>query len=160
ASRLQARYRRLRDAIGTGEIGLHCAIGKALKGFCALMRGECRGATETHATGLGALATVACTGEDQLALEFGQPGKNSYHQAAMPAGRISPGVMQRLKACATLGDVIEDIEQVLGRACQAVEPGDDQHIPCVEALEHLSKLRSVAASAADLLGVDLGAARG
>jgi hypothetical protein len=28
------------------------------------------------------------------------------------AGRVCPGVMQRLKACATLGDVIEDIEQV------------------------------------------------
>src|SRR5262249_3344511 len=37
--------------------------------------------------------------------------------------------------------------------------GDDQYIPCVEALEHVGKLRSVAASAADLLGVDLGAAR-
>ena len=31
-------------------------------------------------------------------------------------------------------------------------------IACVEALEHLGELRSVAASAADLLGVDLGAA--
>src|SRR5215467_10674968 len=112
ASRLQARYRRLRDAIGTGEIGLHFAIGKALKGFCALMRGECRGATVTHATGFSTGPAVAGTGEDQLALEFSQARKNSHHQAAMRAGRVSPGVMQRLKACATLGDVIEDIEQV------------------------------------------------
>ena len=61
ASRLQARYRRLRDAIGTGEIGLHFAIGKPLKGFCALVRCESSGTTETHATGPGALPAFACT---------------------------------------------------------------------------------------------------
>jgi hypothetical protein len=38
ASRLQARYRRLRDAIGTGEIGLHFAHGKSLQGFLPLVR--------------------------------------------------------------------------------------------------------------------------
>src|SRR5262249_51617164 len=124
------------------------------------MRGESRGTTETHATGFSTGSTVTGTGEDQLTLEFSQARKNSHHQAAMRAGRVCPGVMQRLKACATLGDVIEDIEQVPRRACQAVEPGDDQHIPWVEALKHLGKLRSVAASAADLLGVDLGAACG
>src|SRR5215510_11785113 len=64
ASRLQARYRRLRDAIGTGEIGLHFAIGKPLKGFGALMRGESRGTTETHATGFSTGSAVAGAGED------------------------------------------------------------------------------------------------
>src|SRR5215475_12783471 len=111
-SRLQARYRRLRDAIGTGEIGLHFAIGKPLKGFCALVRGESSGTTEAHATGFSTSSAVTGTGEDQLTLEFSQAGKNSYHQAAMRAGRVCPGVMQRLKACATLGEVIEDIEQI------------------------------------------------
>jgi len=102
----------LRDAIGTGEIGLHFAIGKPLKGFCALVRCESSGTTEAHATGFSTGSAVAGTGEDQLAFEFGQASKNSHHQAAMRVGRVSPGVMQRLKACATLGDVIEDIEQV------------------------------------------------
>jgi hypothetical protein len=72
ASRLQARYRRLRDAIGTGEIGLHLAIGKPLKGFCALMRGECSRAAKSHATGFSTGSAVAGTGEDQLALEQGE----------------------------------------------------------------------------------------
>src|SRR5262245_57766412 len=89
ASRLQARYRRLRDAIGTGEIGLHFAIGKPLKGFCALMRCESSGTAEAHATGFSTGSAVAGTGEDQLAFEFGQPGKNSHHQAAMRAGRVA-----------------------------------------------------------------------
>src|SRR5215472_11641764 len=112
ASRLQARYRRLRDAIGTGEIGLHFAIGKAPKGFGPLVRCESSGTTKAHATGFSTGPAVAGTGEDQLTLEFSQARKNSHHQAAMRAGRVCPAVMQRLKACATLGDVIEDIEQV------------------------------------------------
>src|SRR6266699_3574346 len=103
-----------------------------------------RRTTKSHATLLSALAAFTRPGADQLALEFSQAGKNSHHQAAVRARRVCPGVMQRLKACATLGDVIEDIEQV----------------PSVEALEHLGELRSIAASAADLLGVDLGAASG
>src|SRR5215469_13798658 len=98
ASRLQARYRRLRDAIGTGEIGLHFAIGKALKGFCALMRGECRGATETHATGLGALATFACTGTNQLALKFGQATEKREHQPAVRLPRCLSGCGNPLHA--------------------------------------------------------------
>src|SRR5262249_16552357 len=101
ASRLQARYRRLRDAIGTGEIGLHCAIGKALKGFCALMRGECRGATETHATGLGALATFACTGTNQLALKLGQATEKREH-----------GVFQAAETRFMLANRGQDVQQV------------------------------------------------
>jgi hypothetical protein len=41
---------------------------------------------------------------------FSQAGENSHHQAAVCAGRVCPGIMQRLKACATLGNVIEDFE--------------------------------------------------
>src|SRR5262249_10545806 len=104
ASRLQARYRRLRDAIGTGEIGLHFAIGKTLKGFGALVRGESSRTTEAHATGLGTRSAVAGTGEDQLAFEFSQAGKNSHHQAAMRAGqpralaRDEEQVLERVRA--------------------------------------------------------------
>src|SRR5262249_370357 len=105
ASRLQARYRRLRDAIGTGEIGLHCAIGKALKGFCALMRGECRGATETHATGLGALPAFACTGTNQLALKLGQATENREHQPAVRRRGVCPGVFQAAETSFTLANV-------------------------------------------------------
>jgi hypothetical protein len=64
ASRLQARYRRLRDAIGTGEIGLHFAHGKPLQGFCALVRCESSGPAKSHPTVLGALSAFACTGTD------------------------------------------------------------------------------------------------
>src|SRR5215475_6138708 len=106
------RYRRLRDAIGTGEIGLHFAIGKPLKGFCALVRCESSGTTEAHATGFSTGSAVAGTGEDQLALEFSKASENCDHQPPVSTSGVCPGVMQRLKACATLGDVIEDIEQV------------------------------------------------
>jgi hypothetical protein len=52
------------DAIGTGEIGLHFAIGKPLKGFCALMRGECSGPAKAHAAGPGSGTAVTCASED------------------------------------------------------------------------------------------------
>jgi hypothetical protein len=68
---LQARYRRLRDAIGTGEIGLNFAHGKPLQGFCALVWRESSGTAEFHATGLGTRSSVACTGSDKLSLELG-----------------------------------------------------------------------------------------
>src|SRR5215472_12358846 len=143
ASRLQARYRRLRDAIGTGEIGLHCAIGKALKGFCALMRGECRGATETHATGLGALPAFACTGTNQLALKLGQATENREHQPAVRRCGIGPGVFEAAEVCFTLADCGQHIKQVACRACQPVEPGHQQHIARLKPANDLGELGTV-----------------
>src|SRR5215469_15087824 len=109
ASRLQARYRRLRDAIGTGEIGLHFAIGKPLKGFCALVRCESSGTTETHATGLGALPAFACSGTNQLALKLGQATENREHQPAVRRCGIGPSVSQAAETGFMLANRGQDV---------------------------------------------------
>src|SRR5215510_4018649 len=94
ASRLQARYRRLRDAIGTGEIGLHFACGKPLQGFCPLMGCESSGTAETHATGLGTLSAFPGTSTDKLALKLSQATEDSQHQTAMRRCGVCPSVIE------------------------------------------------------------------
>jgi hypothetical protein len=51
-------------------------MAKALEGFCPLVWRESSGTTETHATGLGALAAFSSTGADQLSLKLSQATKN------------------------------------------------------------------------------------
>src|SRR5215472_470173 len=88
ASRLQARYRRLRDAIGTGEIGLHFAIGKPLKGFCALVRCESRGTTGGIGPSVFEAAEVCFTLAD-----CGQHIKQVACRACQP---VEPGHQQHI----------------------------------------------------------------
>jgi hypothetical protein len=68
----------------------------------------------------------------------------------MGAGCIGPGIVQRLEASTTLGNVGKRIEQVSRASRQSVEPCHNQDIASLEALEHLGELRSIAARTANL----------
>jgi hypothetical protein len=57
---------------------------------------------------------------------------------------VCPSIGQRLQARARLADGIEDVQQIPGRTCQAVEPRHHQHIAGLQPLEQLSELGPVA----------------
>src|SRR5262245_4130823 len=76
AGRGQSANGRLRDPIGAGQLCLRRALREALHGLTALMGRERRRATEAHALRLRAVAAGAGSGEDQLALELGQPAEH------------------------------------------------------------------------------------
>jgi hypothetical protein len=67
----------LAHAVGSGQIGLHFATGKALEGFCPLVWCERRRPSKLDATGLGSGSAVTCTGKDQLAFELSEATKDS-----------------------------------------------------------------------------------
>src|SRR5262245_66693207 len=71
AGRSQPANGRLRDAVGAGQLCLRGALREALHGLTALMACERRRAAEAHALCLRAVAAVAGTAQDQLALELG-----------------------------------------------------------------------------------------
>src|SRR5262245_44175190 len=128
ARRSQPADRRLAHAIAARQIGLYRALGEALDRFLALMGSERLRTSKTHAAGFGALPAVICTRSDQFTLEFGQAAEHCDHQLAVRRGGIRPGVMKRTEAGTGLADRIDDVEQVAGRAREAIEAGDDEHI--------------------------------
>jgi hypothetical protein len=133
---------------------------ESLKGFGALVGGQSRRPAEFHALGLGTGSAVARTGKDQLALELSQPAQDGQHQAPVCGRGVGPGIAQRLEAGTGLGDGVEDVEEITGGAGQPIEACHHQHVALAEALDDLGQLGAVGLGAADLLGIDLGAARG
>src|SRR5262245_35533687 len=121
---------------------------------------ERRRATEAHTPRLRAGAAGAGSGEDQLALELGQPAEHGEQEPTVRCGRIGPGITERLEGGTGFADRVEDVEQVAGAPGKPVKPRDRQHIASLEAFDDLGQLRPVAAHATDLLRVDLYAAGG
>src|SRR5262245_40728747 len=60
-----------------------------------------------------------------LMLQEPPAAEHCDHQLAVRRGRIRPGVMKRTEAGTGLADRIDDVEQVAGRAREAIEAGDD-----------------------------------
>jgi hypothetical protein len=85
-------------------------MAKALEGFCPLVWRESSGTTETHATGLGALAAFSSTGADQLALEFGQATENREHQSAVWRCGVRPSIFQAAEAGFTLANRGQNVQ--------------------------------------------------
>jgi len=56
-----------------------------------------------------------------------------------PASAVRTCASQRLEPGASLGDRIEDVEQVARRARQAIEAGDDYHVAGVKLLQQLTE---------------------
>jgi hypothetical protein len=67
---LRPTDRRRINRIGPRDVGLCLASSKSSESFLPLMVGQLAGATELHASRLGALATLASAGADQLAFEL------------------------------------------------------------------------------------------
>ena len=63
-----------------------------------LMWGELPRPAELDAALPRPLPALARPGGDQVALEIGQPAKNSQHARAWGARRVNPGVLQRAEA--------------------------------------------------------------
>src|SRR5262249_12314851 len=161
----RARYRqpadrRLAHGIAARQIGLDRALGEALDRFLALMGSERLRTSKTHAACFGALPAVVCTRSDQFTLELGQAAEHCDHQLAVRRGGIRPGVMKRTEASTGLADRIDDVEQVAGRAREAIEAGDDKHIAGFQPANHLRQLGPVSLRARDLLFENVAAAGG
>src|SRR5262249_21162399 len=106
---LQPRDGRLRNTIGSSQIGLCSAFRESLSGFLALVRGKFRRTAKTHPAGFGALPAVARASEDQFPFKLGETTQDREHQPAMRRCRVGPSVKERFEACAGLGDRVEDI---------------------------------------------------
>src|SRR5215831_18671437 len=98
-----------------------------------------RRTTKSHATLLSALAAFTRPGADQLALKLGQAAENREHQPAVRRSRIGPSVGQRAEPRASLGDGVEDVQQIPRRARQPIKSGDDKHVAGLEPLEKLAE---------------------
>jgi hypothetical protein len=68
--------------------------------------------------------------------------------------------MERTKARALGGDRRQRVQEVAGRARQAVEVRDGEHVALGELREHTGELDAVGLRAAGLLAVDFGATFG
>ena len=88
-----------------------------------------------------------------LPLELGDGGKDVKHQTPGGGGGIDL-LCQRAEACARDADTIDDGQQVLERAAEAVVLGDDDHVPRPQLVEQPLELNPVAAAPGDLLGED------
>src|SRR5215471_13425712 len=68
--------RGLAHTVGARQIGLHSAVSEPLESLLALVGCQLDRAAEFHASGLGALAAIVCSGADKLALELSKAAEN------------------------------------------------------------------------------------
>jgi hypothetical protein len=68
---------------------------------------------------------------------------------------VTPCVIQRPEASTFLGDLVQNIEEVTGRAGQTIETGDEEHVVRLKGGECLPELGAIGPGAADLLPEDL-----
>ena len=69
---------------------------------------------------------------------------------------VGPGVFEAFEARAALADFVEHVEQVPGRARQAIETGDDEHVTGLKPTDCLGELGPVRLGARYLLAENLG----
>jgi hypothetical protein len=124
------------------------------------VRRELRFAAEALAVRLGARPAFAGADADQLALELGEAAENGQHQAAVRRGGVGPCVAERAEAGFLLGDRGERVQQVAGRAGEAVEPRHHDHVASGDFGEQPAKLRSVNRHAARHFAKHLARANG
>jgi hypothetical protein len=93
--------------------------------------------------GLGALASFACSGADQLALELGQAAQHGGHQAALSGRRVGPGIAERAKARTLARDGVEDVEQLARRSGEMVEARHHEHVAGGEPVDRATKLWAI-----------------
>jgi hypothetical protein len=110
ASRLQTRYRRLRDIQRPRYIGLRVSVSEALEGFLPLVRCESSGPPKSHPTVLGALPAFACAGADQLTLKLSQATENCKHESAVWCRGIGPSVSQAAETGFPLANCGQDVQ--------------------------------------------------
>ena len=92
-------------------------------------------------------------GEDQLALELGEPAKHrSRLCGVVVSAQASP---KGLKPAPALPDRIENVEQLARGAGQPVEPRHHEHVAGLKPPEHLGQLGAVSRAPLSFLAYTL-----
>jgi hypothetical protein len=136
------------------------ALVAAANGFLLLVRGELRLAAEAFAVCLGARPALAGADADKLALELGEATEYRQHQPAVRRGGVGPCVPERAEAGFLLGDRRERVQQVAGRAGEAIEPRHHYHVAGGEFGDKPAQLRPVGLGPARHLAEHLARAGG
>src|SRR5262245_15992057 len=155
AVRERARCCQSADGAGTeieaaGDIHLRLARSEPLQRLLALVWRELARPAELHAAILGALAALAGARDDQRPLELGEPTEYCQHQPPVRRRGAGPCVPERTKAGTALADLVEHVQQVLGRPRQAIEAHDYQHVALFKPANQLGKLWSIGLGPRDL----------
>jgi hypothetical protein len=135
-----------------GDVHDGIASVQPLDRLAALMCRKFAWSPESQAAHLRSLPAFPGPGFDERALEFGEAPQDRQHQHPMRRRGVAPTIIERTEASAGLLHSFQDIQQVAGRARQAVQPGHHRHVPRLEPLDHPGKIGSIAARAARLLG--------
>jgi hypothetical protein len=83
---------------------------------------------EPHAPPHGRGPSHAGALVDQRPLELGDAGEDGQHHPPGRAGGVGPGLAQRAKAGSSGTKQLGDLEEIAGRARQAVEPVHHDHV--------------------------------
>jgi hypothetical protein len=109
---------------------------------------------------LGTRSSFCRSGADQIALDIGESSEDGNHQAAGAGAGVGPRFCQRAELRSRVNDALDDSEQVEGRACEPVDPGDRHGVPGDDLFEHFQKLAAVGLRATGLFAVDVAAPLG
>ena len=93
---------------------------------------------------LPSAAAVFCrAGADQVAFHVGQPAEDGDHQPLGAGGSVGPRLGQRTELRPCVHDLLDDGEQVEGRAGQPLDPRDRHHIAGADGLQQLQQFAPV-----------------
>ena len=122
------------DPEDAGNIGAVAAGSEHVENFGSLLRPQLRTSPARTAAGAGRLQTGAGSLAHHGALEFGEAAEHLHHHAS---GRT--GGVDRLGQGAEVGtrgvDLLQDVQQILERARQAIEFPDDERIALPQLIE-------------------------
>jgi len=71
-------------------------------------------------------------------------------------GGVGPGIGERFELRASVGDLVEHVEQITGRTRQTIKAGDQQGVAGFQPFEELGEYRAISLRAAGSLSIDLG----
>jgi hypothetical protein len=150
--RRQPRDRALIDAQQSRHCRLRLAFIKKAHRFRLLVLREFWRPAEADALLARALDADIGARLDQAALELGQTAQDGEHQPAVRRGGIGPAVVQALERRTLVADLMQDVEQIAGRARQPIEPHDHERVAIIECRERPAQHRAIRMRARQLLG--------
>jgi len=71
-------------------------------------------------------------GNDQVALELGQPAQHRRDQPAARRGGVGPYIVQRTEGGIRCTNGSQRVQQIAGRAREPVQPGHDHRITVIQ----------------------------
>src|SRR4051812_38401813 len=107
------------------------------------MRRQLRFSPKPHAVCLGPRASFTRPCADQLTLELRKTSQYRQHQPSVRGGSVGPGIIQRPKARTLPPDLVQHIQEIAGRAGQAVEARNEQDVTALETGDRFPELRTI-----------------